>query len=270
MTFFAKAFSASLVLALASSTLAHVLPERRQGPTNWWHYTPENGPLNWHLQSTPPGTPSSQMCHDGTHQSPIMLDNSIPLSHELAFRGGETEGTLEHKGSAIEVVEAEGFLHAMGVDYELTNFHFHTPSEHRINKEHFPMEMHMVHTNTNTSDTLHRNAVLGFVIQLSNSHPSTLIKTALAKVSTLSPGGHVQTGPLDLSEITEYVRHNRFWHYRGSLTTPPCSEGISWYVGTKPLHVGVDTYNALKAAVGYNARIIQNKLGRPNVIETCA
>ena len=234
--------------------------------TNWWDYTPENGPLNWHLQSGVP--PNNQLCHDGKSQSPIIIDNSIPVSspNEIIFKGRETEGTLEHKGSAIEVVEAEGSLQAMGVNYKLSNFHFHTPSEHRINKEHFPMEMHMVHRN----EKLQRNAVLGFVIQLSNEPTSILLKTALAKVSTLSPGKSVNTGPLDLSEIAKYVKQNRFRYYNGSLTTPPCSEGISWFVGTKPLYVDVGTYNALKAAVGYNARIIQDKPGNPNVIETCA
>jgi carbonic anhydrase len=230
----------------------------RQVAINTFDYTPTNGPLTWFT------LPNSQLCKQGRFQSPILLDSSIgqTTTGTLNLRVTNSVGKLENKGSAIEVVDVEGSLMYQGRPYKLVNFHFHTPSEHRINKEHYPVEMHMVH-----QDATGKIAVLGFVIQLCTTRYSALPYVALRKVSQIAPGQTITTDPLNFAEIIEYVRTKRFYQYSGSLTTPPCSEGLSWFVGTEPLYLDVGTYNALKAAVKYNSRIIQNAPGQPNVIQ---
>jgi carbonic anhydrase len=230
----------------------------RQVAINTFDYTPTNGPLTWFT------LPNSQLCKQGRFQSPILLDSSIgqTTTGTLNLRVTNSVGKLENKGSAIEVVDVEGSLMYQGRPYKLVNFHFHTPSEHRINKEHYPVEMHMVH-----QDATGKIAVLGFVIQLCTTRYSALPYVALRKVSQIAPGQTITTDPLNFAEIIEYVRTKRFYQYSGSLTTPPCSEGLSWFVGTEPLYLDVGTYNALKAAVKYNSRIIQNAPGQLNVIQ---
>jgi carbonic anhydrase len=230
----------------------------RQVAVNAFDYIPTNGPLTWFT------LPNSRLCKEGRNQSPILLDSRIGQTSvgSLSFRATNSEGKLENKGTAIEVVDVEGSLVYQGNTYKLVNFHFHTPSEHRINKEHYPVEMHMVHQ---TSSGM--TAVLGFVIQLSTTRYSALPYVALRKVSQIAPGQTITTSQLNFAEIIEYVRTKRFYQYGGSLTTPPCSEGLQWFVGTEPLYLDVGTYNALKAAVKFNSRIIQNQPGQPNVIQ---
>jgi carbonic anhydrase len=230
----------------------------RQVAINTFDYTPTNGPLTWFT------LPNSQLCKQGRFQSPILLDSSIgrTTTGALNLRVTNSVGKLENKGTAIEVVDVEGSLMYEGRTYKLVNFHFHTPSEHRINKEHYPVEMHMVHQNASGG-----TAVLGFVIQLSTTRYSALPYVALRKVSQIAPGQTITTDQLNFAEIIEYVRTKLFYRYGGSLTTPPCSEGLLWFVGPDPLYLDVGTYNALKAAVKFNSRIIQNAPGKPNVIE---
>ena len=254
---FARGFPEPLDRREASAEPASQL-NARQVAVNTFDYTPTNGPLTWFT------LPNSRLCREGKNQSPILLDSSIGLTSAgaLSFKATNSEGKLENKGTAIEVVDVEGSLVYQGLTYKLINFHFHTPSEHRINKEHYPVEMHMVH-----QDKSGKTAVLGFVIQLSTTRYSALPYVALQKVSQIGPGQTTTTSRLDFTEIIDYVKTKRFYQYGGSLTTPPCSEGLRWFVGTEPLYLDVGTYNALKAAVKYNSRIIQNAPGKPNVIE---
>jgi carbonic anhydrase len=230
----------------------------RQVTINTFDYIPTNGPLTWFT------LPNSRLCKEGRNQSPILLGSNIGQTSagSLSFKAANSAGKLENKGTAIEVVDVEGSLLYQGRTYQLVNFHFHTPSEHRINKEHYPVEMHMVH-----QDSSGKTAVLGFVIQLSTTRYSALPYVALRKVSQIAPGQTTTTSQLNFAEIIEYVKTKRFYRYSGSLTTPPCAEGLQWFVGTEPLYLDVATYNALKAAVKFNSRIIQNEPGQPNVIE---
>lgn len=232
--------------------------DARQVSINTFDYTPTNGPLTWFT------LPNSGLCKTGRTQSPILLDSSIgrTTAGALNFQAASSTGKLENKGTAIEVVDVEGTLEYEGRTYNLVNFHFHTPSEHRINKEHYPVEMHMVH-----QDQSGATAVLGFVIQLAPLRFSPLPFVALRKVSQIAPGQTITTDPLNFAEIIQYVKTKRFYQYGGSLTTPPCSEGLLWFVSPDPLYLNVGTYNDLKASVKYNSRIIQNAPGQQNVIE---
>ena len=221
---------------------------------NTFDYIPTNGPLTWHEAH------NNLKCKEGRHQSPILLGSGFHQTAvgALTYTGGETEGELENRGSAIEVVHAVGSVSFGGSTYTLDSLHLHTPSEHRVNEEYYPVEMHMVHRNS-----AGKSIVLGFLFQLSTSTSSGFVRAALANINRVaSPGTSTPTGPLNLEEIVEYVRTKHFYEYSGSLTTPPCTEGITWMVGTEPLSLDVNTYNSLKATVKYNSRITQSAPGQ--------
>lgn len=256
--FFKHALPALLLASVqyAGNSAAHIAA-RGTVAINNFDYTPVNGPLTWFR------LPNSGLCKTGKNQSPILLDSSIATVPKgtLVFKADKQKGELANKGSAIEVDGVKGSITYQNTVYEIQNFHYHTPSEHRINKEYYPIETHFV-----TKSAAGKFLVLGLVIQLAENKENDLVKTALAKVSSIKPGFTTETGNLDFSEITKYVKNNALYTYGGSLTTPPCSEGLSWFVGTEPIYASVATYNALKAAVKYNARLIQAKPGSTNVI----
>ena len=228
-------------------------------------YTPTNGPLNWYKT-----IPGSELCKTGKHQSPILLDSSIPRTTpgSLVFTVGVLTGTVQVQNiaTAVQVLQANASLSTGdGKAYTLRNYHFHTPSEHRINLEHSPIELHIVF-----QDGAGNRAVLGFLIELLSKsiYSSRFLRKTLSKVSCVStPGTGINIPPPPLSEIAHFVSKTSFYSYGGSLTTPPCSEPVSWYVSTKKLLLDVETYNALKKVVKFNSRFTQSAPGETNVLQ---
>lgn len=228
-------------------------------------YTPTNGPLNWFKT-----VPGSGLCKTGKNQSPILLDSSIPTiaAGRLVFTPGLSTGTvkLENIGTAVEVLQANASLSTGdGNAYTLRNYHFHTPSEHRINLEHAPIELHIVF-----ADGAGNRAVLGFLIELlaKSKDSSKFLSKTLSKVNCISDPGTAINIPLPpLDEIADFVSKTSFYRYSGSLTTPPCSEPVNWFVSTKKLLLDVDTYNALKKVIKFNSRFTQSAPGQTNVLQ---
>lgn len=105
-------------------------------------YTPTNGPLNWYK------LPGSGLCKTGKNQSPILLDSSIrrtaPGNLTLTVPAQKAPLQFENIGTAVEVLKTNATLTALGRSWTLRNYHFHTPSEHRIDLEHSPVEIHLV------------------------------------------------------------------------------------------------------------------------------
>ena len=234
-----------------------------RAPVSTFGYGPTDGPLTWFR------LPGSQLCSKGRHQSPILLGSSISQttrgSLSIDIQSPPKSLKLENIGTGVEVRELNGTLSALGRSWALQNYHFHTPSEHRVDLEYSPIEMHLVF-----QDASGNLAVLGFLIELSNGKAFDFAQDTLRKVSSISqPGSETEIGPLNFREIVSFVRQTTFYQYDGSLTTPPCSEGVKWFVSTEKVFLDVKTYNDLKAVVNYNSRIIQNAPGQPNVLANC-
>ena len=110
--------------------------------TSAFGYDDETGPLVWAGMN-----PNNTACHAGHNQSPIVLNASTPDAPPVAVTFHSTHGAeLENLGSTLEVLGVNGTTNFQGRDYYLKQFHFHTPSEHRLDSEYYPLEMHMVST----------------------------------------------------------------------------------------------------------------------------
>lgn len=257
-------------------------------PVSTFNYTGEGGPLHW----TGLNPIANWQCGYDSTQSPIAIDSQtiryarkgtvkidIPTARMADF---------ENLGSTVEV-PASGKLTVKGKVYNLVQFHFHTPSEHRIDEEYSPMEIHFVfqrgkepHINLlNLKTVLATNplvvkeksiAVVGFMVELSPYGRSTPLLTQvfanLHKIST--PGSVTKIRQLDFSSVADSLHKNDIFTYTGSLTTPPCSNKISWYISAAPLSLDVVTFNAVKKVVKFNSRYTQNTLGRVNLLEVAA
>jgi len=144
----------------------------------------------------------------------------------------------------------------LGNDYELLQFHYHTPSEHLLDGVEYPLELHLVHRSLkNPADF----AVIGFMFDISRDFSSPV----LADLMTASQ----QMASTNTTSISWTIQlHNnllpknasaQYYNYLGSLTTPPCSEVVTWYVMTTPLHASSAQLSYFQNLLGINARPVQ-------------
>ncbi|KAL1616191.1 hypothetical protein SLS56_011498 [Neofusicoccum ribis] len=224
-------------------------------------YTGARGPLKWHTLDS-----ANAKCKTGRNQSPINIDSGIKVASETPVIKipNVQSAEFENLGSTLEVI-VNGTTTVGGTTFDLAQYHLHTPSEHRINEEYFPLEMHMVHEAADGSGF----TVLGLLFELTTDGSTTELLTAttknLAEVNT--PGAITETGALNFSPLIKHFTSNPILSYTGSLTTPPCSEGINWLVSQKPMPINVATFNALKDVMKFNSRYTQNTLGQTNLLE---
>lgn len=115
-------------------------------------------------------------------------------------------------------------------------------------------------------------AVLAVVFQLSEDGSTTELLTAVTENldQIVTPGTVTETGALDFAPLVEHLETTPLFQYTGSLTTPPCAEGLTFLVTQQPLPVNVAIFNAMKKVIKFNARYTQNALGEQNLLEVGA
>ena len=208
------------------------------------------GPAYWAELS-----PEWTLCGSGETQSPVDFVR-LP-AHPASARkltidySASTSGKIFNNGHTIEV-EAEGAnrLTLDGIPYELSQFHFHTASEHRVKGRGFDMELHLVHTAADGS-----NAVVAIFLERGSS------SGALAPIFASLPDDlnthHPLAAPFDPSAfLPASPAHFR---YVGSLTTPPCTEGVQWVVMSEPVTVSDEDMAQFAARISFNARPVQRE-----------
>ncbi|KAF7974789.1 hypothetical protein HWV62_11277 [Athelia sp. TMB] len=250
-------------------------------PVPAFTYGTTTGPLNWHnLNQT-----AYYLCGNGTNQSPILLDSSsahtaphgsikldVPPAKNVVF---------ENLGTNVEVI-INGTLKAAGKTYKLAQFHFHTPSEHRVDLGHYEAEMHFVfdaaglsaqshpctkQANLSGADGSGKVAVLAFFVEVEAQLSTPVLETIFSHLPAIQTPGTTTTVPkVDLSAFQEQANKLKYYQYTGSLTTPPCSEGVSWFLATSPIPLSLKTYVALKDTTKTNNRYTQNSLGQTNIL----
>jgi carbonic anhydrase len=215
----------------------------------------------------------------GARQTPINIDTAGATPADLPslnFHYSPTTLVVENLGHVVEVVNDAGDSAlltgpSLADNYHLVQFHFHTPSEHTIDGVAAEMELHMVHQNA-----LGELAVVGVLMKVDDAKANPvfdlIMNTApylfFHTTSTSDPNGEIN--PLDMLPQTR-----TYYNYTGSLTTPPCSEGVRWYFMTQPAFVSskaVAIYQGLlsqsKANTYYrfNARPVQPLNSRPVLV----
>ncbi len=229
-----------------------------------WGYEAENGPDVWGQLS-----PEYSLCAVGRHQSPIDLVNPMPAElPAIAFNYQPTPLDIRHTGHTIEVGYPVGkpadsdtgnWLEVDGTRYQLLQFHFHTPSEHTVAGELFNMEMHLVHKSED--DTL---AVIGVLIEKGSENAA--FNPIWAHLPT-APGEakRIENVTFNVEDLLPNTRHT--YRYEGSLTTPPCSEGVKWFVVTTPIEMSEEQISAFAAIIHRNNRPVQPLNGRELLVD---
>lgn len=252
-------------LSLASAFCHHgTTLWKRAGNTPNFGYEGNMGALGWAaLNDTYDG------CATGKQQSPVNLVEGGGISRvrgaavNLNMPDLSDGAQLENLGSTLEVMmqNSGAAITFRNRRATLVQYHFHNPSEHHVNGEHFSMEVHFVFEINN------RLIVLGIPIEISATSDSFLGSTFANLAGAAQSGNSSTTGPLSFGPLVNHVRRSRVWTYRGSLTTPPCSEVVTWLFVENSINVGFDLYKDLKRTMKFNARFTQNAPGSINLLE---
>lgn len=218
----------------------------------YWDYDDANqtGPSYWGDLSH-----DYHMCKDGFEQSPIDISSSTDKEvGELKFKYRRTALEIVNNGHTIQVNYAAGSkLKIDGDVYELLQFHFHTPSEHMVNGAASPMGVHFVHVNK-----AGQLAVVGVMMDYGKKNKTLgkILHNAPHEVKTVVIEGK-QVNGLSLMPERENEAED-FFNYAGSLTTPPCSEGVRWFVLKDRITVSHKQVEEFSHFVhGMNARPVQ-------------
>jgi carbonic anhydrase len=216
-----------------------------------WCYEGECGPEHWGELD-----PSFAACRDGLKQTPINLYEMKEVSKpQLSISYKATPLTIKNNGHTIQVNYAEGStLTVNGVTYRLLQFHFHTPSEHVKNGRTYPMEAHLVHINDNSE-----LAVLGVFLK-EGDYDNAFLKPIFDNMPKTE--GEVEIAGKSVNVANLLPREHEYFNYSGSLTTPPCSEGVNWMVLDDAVSMSKRQIEQFKAIFEMNARPEQSLNGR--------
>ncbi len=218
-------------------------------PTHW-DYAGSAGPDEWGRMQ-----PEYSKCATGTRQSPIDIRGGIAVDLEpIRFDYRPSSFSVIDNGHTVQVnVEPGNSLTITGKRYELVQFHFHRPSEERINGRQYDMVAHLVHKDV--------DGKLAVVAVLLDRGSAQAIVQSVWNNLPLEKGDEVRAGTrIDLSQLLPEDR--RYYTYMGSLTTPPCSEGVLWMVMKQPVPISVEQVSIFSRLYPMNARPIQQADGR--------
>ena len=222
-----------------------------------WGYEAENGPDVWGQLS-----PEYGLCCVGIHQSPIDIVNPTPAElPSITFNYQPTSLNIHNTGNTIQVVYPQGsWIEIDGTKYHLLQFHFHAPSEHTVAGDLSDMEMHLVHKSED--GTL---AVIGVLIK--SGSINTAFNPFWDHLPSV-PGESKQIESVILNAYDLLPSRKHTYRYIGSLTTPPCSEGVKWFVLTTPVEMSESQIAAFKAIMSGNNRPVQPLNGRELLVDT--
>lgn len=243
---------ATIVLFLSVPLFAST----KSGPH--WSYAGAEGPESWGDLG-----PDYSQCREGRKQSPIDI---VPAAAQkadldaLQFDYRDMPLKIVNNGHTVQVnASGDSAARIAGSDYKLAQFHFHSPSENTVNRQPYAMEVHLVHKNSQG-----QLAVVGVFLEQGRVNP--FIQTIWDNLpKALNQEVTADRSMVNAAELLP--ANGSFYHWTGSLTTPPCSEGVEWYMLKEPIQVSAGQVEKFLAAVGHNARPTQPLNQRPVVVQ---
>uniref|UniRef100_A0A7S2WNU0 Carbonic anhydrase n=1 Tax=Mucochytrium quahogii TaxID=96639 RepID=A0A7S2WNU0_9STRA len=208
-----------------------------------WGYTGVIGPSNWHRLSR------QNVAALGHNQSPINVLQNMAVRESsgapVAFKAKQnTTGTLLNNGHTICLTfDESGATLDVGKLYHLRQFHFHSPSEHLVDGQRYPLELHLVHIADDNSI-----AVIGVLFRI--GEPCEFLDQFLDKIPALRVGQPMKAGNITVNGLG--INENHVFRYTGSLTTPPCSENVKWNLISQANTCSQDQLLVLRNAMPLN------------------
>jgi len=234
-------FLAALFPAAAYSAEAH----------HEWDYGAKHGPKHWGALKQEFAT-----CGIGKTQSPIDIRNAVPSKLEpIRFDYHPAPLHIIDNGHTIQVSYAPGSSISVGDQkYELVQFHFHKPSEEKIDGKSYPMVVHLVHKKSDG-----KLAVVAVLLKQGAQNP--LVQTLWTNLPKEKEKEHaVDKVRINAAELLP--QDHAYYTFEGSLTTPPCSESVTWLVLVNPKEVSKAQVDRFGKIYSGNARPVQPLNGR--------
>ena len=231
-----------IILALGVAALlsvSAVASEHKEHEQKHWDYS-QNGPAHW--------DEFSKTCAEGKAQSPINIvpGKSVSMNHQYELHMDEdvhTTAKVIDNGHSIKVTpQVGGKIQLHGETFQLIQFHFHGKSEHTVDGKRYDMVAHLVHQNPETKQL----AVVAVFFEEGKNN--AILDNIVGGI-----GKEIRIDPQDI--LPDDTAH--YYHYIGSLTTPPCSENVQWYLLKKPVQASKDQIDAFRKYYVDNERPVQ-------------
>ena len=215
-----------------------------------WDYAGSGGPESWGRMK-----PEFSACSSGSRQSPIDIRDGIKVNLDpVQFDYKPSAFRVIDNGHTVQVNVGPGnSIEVLGRRYDLLQFHFHRPSEERIDGKQFDMVAHLVH-----KDLEGRLAVVAVLLERGSAH--ALVQSVWNNLPLEKGEDVAARTTIDLSALLPAERS--YFTYMGSLTTPPCSEGVLWMVMKTPMPISGDQIGIFARLYPMNARPVQSAAGR--------
>lgn len=244
-TFIKTLLAVSCVSIFTSTAFAASDPHVEKHSAHW-SYTGETSPEHWADLDD-----AYSLCRSGKEQSPIDISSAEQsTAGTLKFNYIPTVLSVVNNGHTIQanIQQNAGSVTLDSGEYNLIQFHFHTPSEETIDGKHYDMVAHLVHANDNKE-----LAVVAVLFEVGAENPAIkAMFDALPKEE-----GKTLEGINGFDPASLLPANKDFYSFMGSLTTPPCSEGVHWQVMKTPVTLSQAQLDEFKAIFPHNARPIQ-------------
>jgi len=218
---------------------------------HWTYHESATSPENW------PNLCDGFSDCGGSVQSPINIntegiaqDESLPV---IKFNYGKSGVKIENNGHTVEfMISGNNTINLNDKEYKLLQFHYHSLSEHMVDNKHYPLELHLVHKYSDTDF-----AVIGVLFK--EGAENELFSKFLSDFPK-TVGEYKSADSIDIIKLLPAEKS--YFHYNGSLTTPPCSEVVDWYVLSTPLTASKEQLEMFSKILKNNYRPVKPLNGR--------
>lgn len=234
-----------LAVALLSLGTASFFGQKASSPPAF-AYNGAHGPSHWSDLS-----PDYSVCKTGREQSPVDIRDAVTASlPPIRFDYKPVPLRLVNTGHTLQVNYGAGSTISVGGEqYELKQFHFHRPSEEQINGHPFDMVVHLVHNDS-------QGKIVVVAILMRAGAASKAIQKVWNGIPTTVGKERDETG-VQVNASDLLPANLSYYTYKGSLTTPPCTEGVIWFILKTPMTMSAAQIGAFSSMFPPNARPVQ-------------
>ncbi|MDJ0626341.1 MAG: carbonic anhydrase family protein [Candidatus Caenarcaniphilales bacterium] len=251
-------FLAIIYFVLVKASLSYAGVIERVHKTHEWEYGGKHGTKHWGEIK-----PKFEQCGTGHYQSPINIYETVKVTpRTLEFNYYSFHEVILYNGHTVELLaDDKSEVIFEGKHFHLTQFHFHTPSEHVFFGKHYPLEMHLVHESKDEKSKERDYLVIALVFENDDENP--FLESFIDDIPKIEETKDLNKF-IDLHDLfpKRKLNEEKLYYYKGSLTTPPCNEKVNWLIFKAPLKASKSQIRKIKSVEGVNSRPIQKSYER--------